>query len=110
LRIGPTLAKAKPTEARTLAIQDVLQQIDSESEIAKLQEVKALLGGGFASVVTPTKGKRGRPPGTKSAVKTATSAKAPAKVAKRTMSEEARKKIAEAQRLRWAKTRKATGK
>ena len=60
----------------------ILFEIDSE--IARLQKVRELLGGSNNGVA-----KRGRPTG------------------KRTLSAEARAKIAEAQRKRWAKQKKA---
>ena len=81
-----------------MAIADVIQQIDAE--IAKLEEAKTLLSGG--SAVAPVKGKRGRPKG--SGVKTI-SVKA-SKKTKRTMSPEARARIAAAQKARWAKAKK----
>lgn len=69
-----------------MAIDSILAQIDAE--IARLTQVRALLAttGNIGSSVTAVKGKRG--PGR------------PRK--KRTLSPEARKRIAEAQRKRWA--------
>jgi len=80
-----------------MAMQDAIRQIDAE--IAKLQRAKALLSSGVAS--TPAapgvKGKRGRPKGSKSAVKAVT-VKAPGK---RTLSPAGRKAIADAMKRRW---------
>ena len=52
-----------------MAIADVIDQIDAE--IAKLQQVKALLSSGVLnmSVAPAVKGKRGRPKGSTNAVK-----------------------------------------
>ena len=83
-----------------MAIVDVIQQIDSE--IAKLQQAKALLSSGSTTLTTPAvKSKRGRPKGSTNANKAASK-----KESKRTLSPEARKKIAEAQRKRWAAAKK----
>jgi hypothetical protein len=75
--------------------QEIIASIDDQ--IAKLQHAKALLDG------TSVKKSVGRPkkvaPVTKSA-----------KVAKRVMSAEGKAKIAEAQRRRWAKSKKASNK
>jgi hypothetical protein len=77
--------------------EQILAAIDAE--VARLQEVRALLSG------TVTSKRIGRPPGP------ATKA-APAKRAtkKRVLSAEARAKIGEAQRKRWAKSKKAAKK
>jgi hypothetical protein len=69
----------------------ILTQLDEE--IARLQQVRALLTG------EPTKRKPGRP--STRAAKVALPAK------KRTMSAEGRARIAAAQRARWAKAKKA---
>ena len=78
-----------------MAMHDVLAQIDAE--IDRLTQAKALLTG--SATAPAVKGKRGRPKGsaTKAAVKVP---------AKKTMSPEARKRIAEAQKARWAKQKK----
>jgi hypothetical protein len=70
-----------------MAIDSILAQIDSE--IARLTQVRSLLAGsGSAAVVT---------------VKERKTRKAPAKAKKsRVLSPEARKRIADAQRKRWA--------
>lgn len=89
-----------------MVIDSVLAQIDAE--IAKLTQVRALLAttGKVAETITErvTK-KRGRPAKAAKVVKAAK----PAKVAKtkkakkrRTLSPEARQRIADAQRKRWA--------
>jgi hypothetical protein len=80
-----------------MAIDSVIAQIDAE--IARLTQVRSLLASTGTTSVTARGGK---------------AKKAPAKTAarkKRTLSPEARKRIAEAQRKRWAaqkaKTKKA---
>jgi hypothetical protein len=72
---------------------DILALIDAE--IARLQEVRSLFSqtSGVGSTIN-TKGKRGPKPG-------------PKPNAKRALSPEARKRIAEAQRKRWAAQKKA---
>jgi len=75
--------------------QEILQQI--ESEISRLQQVKALLQGSNHS----TQRAVGRPQ--QSSAAAAAAGAAP----KRVLSAAARKKIAAAQRRRWAKVRKA---
>jgi hypothetical protein len=86
-----------------MAIQDVIHQIDTE--IAKLQQAKVLLGGG-AMTSPAIKGKRGRPKGSAS-TKRAVAKKTVAKKTRKPLSSEARKKIADAQKVRWAKAKKA---
>jgi hypothetical protein len=90
-----------------LALQDVIAQIDAE--ISKLQQAKALLSG---TETTPTvkKSGRGRPKGSKNSVKSA-AVKAPAAPkAKRKLSPEGRKAIADAMKRRWAERRKQSAK
>jgi len=77
-----------------VVISDLVAQIDAE--ISKLQQARALLSGGTTATVG-----RGRPKGSKNSVK-ATTAK---KVAKRTLSPEGRKRIADAMKKRWAARR-----
>jgi hypothetical protein len=90
-----------------LAITDVIAQIDAE--IAKLQQAKTLLSGLPAVAVAAKKtGRRGRPKGSKNAAKKVV-VKTAAK-AKRKLSPEGRKAIAEAMKRRWAEHRKATTK
>jgi hypothetical protein len=88
-----------------LAITDVIAQIDSE--IAKLQQARQLLSG-----AVPAKSGRGRPKGSKNATTNAAAAPAPAatKTAKRKLSPEGRKAIADAMKRRWAERRKQTAK
>jgi hypothetical protein len=76
-------------------IQDIVVEIDAE--ISKLQQVKALLTG----TSTTEKRKPGRPANTILAGNART---------RRTLSAEAREKIAAAQRARWAKSKKAAKK
>jgi hypothetical protein len=76
--------------------QEIVEQI--ENEIARLQQVKALLQGSTG-------------PRHKVAVRPSQDGAAPARrKGKRVLSEEARKKIAAAQRRRWANVRKAQAK
>jgi len=91
-----------------LAMQDVIAQIDAE--IAKLQQAKALLSGTTATAAVKKSG-RGRPKGSKNAKKSVTTA--PAKTAtkaKRKLSPEGRKAIADAMKRRWAERRKQAAK
>lgn len=77
-----------------MEVSRILAEIDSQ--IAKLQQARALLAG-----IEPAKRGPGRP-------KSLTSlAKSPTPGVKRVLSPEARKRIADAQRKRWAATRKA---
>jgi len=86
-------------------INGILATIDNE--ISNLQQARSLLTGSSvpAGSPAPTGKQRGRPKGSVSK-----SGKAPAKVAaktsKRTMSEEGRKRIAAAQKARWAAQKK----
>jgi hypothetical protein len=64
-----------------------------DEELARLRQVRDLLAGGATE--EPVKRKRGRP------AKTAVKAVAPA-AKKRNLSDEARQRIAEAQKRRWA--------
>ena len=86
-----------------MALQDVIAQIDAE--IVKLQQAKELLGG--AGTITPAvkKSGRGRPKGSKNAVKSVETKPAAAK-GKRQLSPEGRKAIADAMKRRWAERRK----
>jgi len=78
-----------------MRIQDIVVEIDAE--ISKLQQVKALLAG----ISTTEMRKPGRP----------ANASLPGNArTKRTLSAEAREKIAAAQRARWAKSKKAAKK
>ncbi len=90
-----------------MALQDVIKQIDVE--IAKLQQAKALLSGlPETSAVIAKSGRRGRPKGSKNAAK-AVAPKAVAatpRKAKRNLTPEGRKAIAEAMKRRWAERRK----
>ena len=78
-----------------MKIQDIVVEIDAE--ISRLQQVKALLAG----TSTTEKRKPSRPTNTSLSRKAKT---------KRTLSADAREKIAAAQRARWAKYRKAAKK
>ena len=88
-----------------MALQDVIAQIDAE--ISKLQQAKALLGGTAAAVVPAVKKSgRGRPKGSKNAVKAEAGKPEPSSKAKRRLSPEGRKAIADAMKRRWAERRK----
>ena len=80
-------------EWKRMTIASIVKELDAE--IARLQQVRALLSDrrytGIASIATT-----GRPRGRKSVARK-----------KRTLSPEARQKIAEAQRKRWASQKRA---
>jgi hypothetical protein len=81
---------------RTLNSQEILEQI--EQEISRLQQVKALLQGSNGHKATAG-----------AHINSSAATQGSTKV-KRVLSPEARKKIAAAQRRRWAKARKAQAK
>jgi len=91
-----------------VALSGIIAEIDAE--ILKLQQARALLSG---TTQTAQVG-RGRPKGSKNAKATVTAkVAAPAKkkaAAKRSLSPEGRKRIADAMKKRWANKRKAEGK
>ena len=80
-------------------VRRILSEIDAE--IAKLQSVRSTLTGLSGSIpgvsATGTAGRRGRPKGSRNTPKPATATRA-----KRVLSPEARKRIADAQKRRWA--------
>ena len=82
-----------------MEVSGIIAQIDAQ--IAKLQQARALLAG-----TTAGSGGRGRPKGSKNAAKTT----APKKAAKRKLSPEGRKRIADAMKKRWADRRKQLAK
>lgn len=85
-----------------MTIDSILAQIDSE--IARLTQVRALLSGSGTTVTKAA---------TKTASKTASKASSAAPAGrpkKRVLSSEARKRIAEAQRKRWAAQKAKTAK
>lgn len=84
-----------------MALQEVIAHIDAE--ILRLQHAKELLTGGS----TPARPGRGRPKGSKNVKSAATVAP---KKAKRRLSPEGRKAIADAMKRRWAERRKQTAK
>ncbi len=84
-----------------MALTDVIAQIDSE--IAVLQQARSLLSGSNAAPAEKKAG-RGRPKGSKNAM-----AEVPV-AAKRKLSPEGRKAIAEAMKRRWAEKRKQPAK
>ena len=85
-----------------MAISEILASIDSD--IAKLQQARALLSGGTA---VAAKKKAGRPRKAATSPVVAKPAKKAAKK-KRNLSPEGRKRIAEAVKKRWAAQRAAT--
>jgi predicted nucleotide-binding protein (sugar kinase/HSP70/actin superfamily) len=86
-----------------MAISDILASIDRD--IAQLQQARVLLGG---TATTAPKKKAGRPKKTVSSVGAkAVSVKKAVKKTKRNLSPEARKRIADAAKRRWAATKKA---
>jgi len=90
-----------------MAISDVLASIDQD--IARLQQARALLADGSATV---TRKKAGRPKkvaaaATKKAGPIAVAVAKPAKKKKRNLSPEGRKRIAEAVKRRWEVQKKA---
>ena len=80
-----------------MTTDEILKMIDAE--IGKLQQVRALLTGYSDPTSAITKRGPGRPKKTEPAAK---------KAVKRVMSEEARAKIAAAQKKRWAASKKAS--
>jgi hypothetical protein len=80
-------------------VSGIIAQIDAQ--IVKLQQARALLAGSTTAMTV-----RGRPKGSKNAAKVV----APKKSAKRKLSPEGRKRIAEAMKKRWAERRKQLGK
>ncbi len=87
-----------------MALTDVIAQIDAE--IATLQQARSLLSGSSTAPAEKKAG-RGRPKGSKNAV--AETPELPA-AAKRKLSPEGRKAIAEAMKRRWAERRKQPAK
>lgn len=83
-----------------MAIENLISEIDAE--IARLEHARALL----SDSASPAAKKRGRP----AAIEGAATAAPATKPAKRVMSAEARKRIADAQRKRWAAQKKASTK
>jgi hypothetical protein len=100
-------------------INRILSELDAE--ITRLQGIRAALTGLNGSSVAPSKGRRGRPKGSKNLTKAVASAakavaaapvatKSAAKKAKRKLSPEGRKRIADAMKKRWAERRKQAAK
>ncbi|SEG63573.1 hypothetical protein SAMN05421819_3989 [Bryocella elongata] len=78
-------------------VKNLLAEIDAE--IARLQSARAALAVLSGSATAP---KRGRPKGSKNVVSSVVGERKPRK-----MSAEGRKRIAEAQKRRWAEAKKA---
>jgi hypothetical protein len=84
-----------------------------DTEIARLQQIRAALTGITPTSTVTGKPGRGRPKGSKNHAKTATAAKPLAKTAKkakRKLSPEGRKRIADAMKKRWEERRKNAAK
>jgi hypothetical protein len=84
-------------------VSRIIAEIDGQ--IAKLQQARALLAGGSATV----RAGRGRPKGSKNSATGKATAAAPV-ARKRKLSPEGRKRIADAMKKRWAERRKQSGK
>ena len=84
---------------KTLEVSRIIAEIDAQ--IAKLQQARALLQGAPAEAQKPGRGRPRKNPLTSPAPKAV-----PTK-GKRTLSPEARKRIADAQKRRWAERRKS---
>ena len=82
-----------------LEVNRILAEIDAQ--ITKLQQARALLAGGNSAAPAVVKKAVGRPR------KSITTSASKATPKKRTLSAEARKRIADAQKKRWAETRKS---
>lgn len=99
-----------------MEVSRIIAEIDSQ--ISKLQQARALLAETStpAPAAAPVRAGRGRPKGsknhaTKAAAKPTPKVEAPTAVkAKRKLSPEGRKRIAEAMKKRWADRRKQAGK
>jgi hypothetical protein len=103
-------------EEMMMDVNRIVAELDAE--ISRLQKIREALGS-IGEAKASTQGKRGRPKGSKNAQKSAPVAAKAAKVvtpvaaptakksAKRKLSPEGRKRIAEAMKRRWAAHRKA---
>jgi hypothetical protein len=106
---------------KEMDVNRIVSELDAE--ISRLQKIRTALTGLGEKTSAPTKGKRGRPKGSKnlatvastivaakSVAKEAAPKKAVAKRGKRKLTPEGRKRIAEAMKRRWAAHRKAASK
>ena len=84
-----------------MEVTRILAEIDAQ--IAKLQQVRALLSGSSPSTAAPAKKSVGRPRKTVEAPDKSVGGSRK----KRNLSPEARKRIADAQKRRWAERKKA---
>ena len=88
------------------ALNKEIEELDKKrNRLASLRDaliVEGKDGGSDAVSSVPAKGKRGRKPGATKAIKKTAIAKKAAAPKKRVLSTEARKKIADAQKARWA--------
>ena len=84
-------------------VNRILSELDSE--IARLQQIRAALAGAAGQEAAATASRRGRPKGSKNAPATGQASKK-----KRQLSPEGRKRIADAMKKRWAERRKESAK
>jgi len=93
-------------------VNRIVSELDSE--IARLQTIRAALTGLSGTPLATGKAKRGRPKGSKNlskaAAKPVVAKVAAKKKTKRKLSPEGRKRIAEAMKKRWAERRKEAAK
>lgn len=86
-----------------MEVSRIIAEIDAQIE--KLQQARTLLQGADSDAQTAEKPRRGRP--RKDASDSSSTPKKSAGKAKRNLSPEARKRIADAQKRRWAERRNA---
>lgn len=89
-----------------MTTEEIVAELDLQ--IGRLQQVRGLLGEADRGVAAVLSGKRGRPKGSGTTAAGLALASLTSSNPKRTMSPEARERIAAAQRTRWAK-QKGTG-
>ena len=92
-------------------VHRIVSELDTE--IARLQHIRAALMGEDSSssnTAAAGKGHRGRPKGSKNVAAKAATPKTAAKKSKRVLSPEGRKRIADAMKRRWAERRKQAAK
>ena len=87
-----------------MEVSQIIAEIDAQ--ITKLQQARNLLQGAGAQSSETEKPRRGRPR-KDAGVATSATPKKSVGTSKRTLSPEARKRIADAQKRRWAERRKA---
>ncbi|CAN5664130.1 hypothetical protein BH10ACI4_BH10ACI4_27890 [soil metagenome] len=89
-----------------MEVASIIAQIDTQ--IAKLQQARALLAGTKATVSTGVG--RGRPKGSKNVKAVVAATTTTKKTTARKLSPEGRKRIADAMKKRWAERRKQSAK